>query len=90
MTDGKERSGLEQAVSTASTVKGAVKTGKAIAGLAKGAAGGPAGVAAAVFENRHTVAKVGAVLLVLLLLPVLFVLMLPSVIFGGLTAEYIN
>ncbi len=88
MTDGKERSGLEQAVSTASTVKGAVKTGKAIAGLAKGTAGGPAGVAAAVFENRHTIAKVGAVLLVLLLLPVLFVLMLPSVIFGGLTAEY--
>lgn len=72
---------------TASVIEGAVKTGKAVAELAKGISSGPAGTAAALWKNRHTVAKGAAVSGAFLLLPVLFVLMLPSIIFGGLTAE---
>lgn len=72
---------------TASVIEGAVKTGKAVAELAKGISAGPAGTAAALWKNRHTVAKGAAVSGAFLLLPVLFMLMLPSIIFGGLTAE---
>ena len=77
---------LEKGAKAAHAVRGAVKTGKAIAGAAKGAAvGGPYGaVAAALWQNRKTVAKVMAAVGFLLFLPVLFVLMLPSMIFGGL------
>ena len=44
----------------ANTVRGAVKTGKAIAGAAKGAAaGGPYGaVAGLVWGNRHLIGKI--------------------------------
>lgn len=43
----RERGALEQAASTAHTIHGAIKTGKAIAGAAKGAAaGGPYGAVA--------------------------------------------
>ena len=65
-----------------------IKTGKAIAGAAKGAAvGGPYGVAAgvAVGMSKHA-GKILAAAAVLLMLPILFILMLPSIIFGGLTA----
>ena len=77
---------LEKGAKAAHAVRGAVKTGKAIAGAAKGAAvGGPYGaVAAALWQNRKTVAKAMAAVGFLLFLPVLFVLMLPSMIFGGL------
>lgn len=70
----------------ASAVRGAVKTGKAIAAAAKGAAaGGPYGaVAGLIWENRHLVGKIILVVLAIFLLPVLFILMLPSLIFGGL------
>lgn len=83
-------SGLQEAASAASTVKAAVKTGKAIAGAAKGAAtGGPFGaVAGAAWEGRKHIGKILAVVVGLLMLPILFLLMLPSVIFGGLTADY--
>lgn len=82
-----ERSGLAQAASTAHTVSSAIKTGKAIAGAAKGASvGGPYGaVAGALWEARGHIGKIVAAVLVLLMLPVLFILMLPSLIFGGLT-----
>lgn len=83
-----ERSGLEQAASAAHTVHGAIKTGKAIAAAAKGAAvGGPYGLAAglAVAAGQHG-KKLLAAVVVVLMLPVLFVLMLPSLIFGGLTS----
>ncbi len=82
-----EKNSLSQTASTAHTIHGAIKTGKAIAGAAKGAAvGGPYGAAAgaAVGMSKHA-GKLLAVAAVLLLLPVLFVLMLPSLIFGGLT-----
>jgi len=82
-----ERSGLAQAASTAHTVSSAIKTGKAIAGAAKGASvGGPYGaVAGALWEARGHIGKIVVAVLVLLMLPVLFILMLPSLIFGGLT-----
>ena len=74
---------------TAHTIHGAIKTGKAIAAAAKGAAvGGPYGAAAglALGAGRHA-GKLLAVAAVLLMLPVLYVLMLPSLIFGGLTSS---
>lgn len=81
---------LEKGASAASTIQGAVKTGKAIAGAAKGAAaGGPYGaVAGALWANRKTVGKIIAAAAFLLLLPILFILMLPGLIFGGLTDAF--
>ena len=84
-----EKSSLSQAASTAQTIHGAIKTGKAIAAAAKGAAvGGPYGAAAglALGAGRHA-GKFLTAAAVLLMLPVLFVLMLPSLIFGGLTSS---
>ena len=82
----RERGPLEQAASTAHTIHGAIKTGKAIAGAAKGAAaGGPYGaVAGAVWGARKHIGTIAIVVIVILLLPVLFILMLPSIIFGSL------
>ena len=74
---------------TAHTIHGAIKTGKAISAAAKGAAvGGPYGAAAGLVlgAGRHA-GKFLAVAAVLLMLPVLFLLMLPSLIFGGLTSS---
>lgn len=81
---------LEKGASAASTIRGAVKTGKAIAGAAKGAAaGGPYGaVAGALWSNRRTVGKIIVAAAFLLLLPILFILMLPGLIFGGLTDAF--
>ena len=77
---------VDTAASAAHTVKGAIKVGKAISGTAKGAvAGGPYGaVAGAVWAGRKHIGKIIAVIVILLLLPVLFILMLPGLIFGGL------
>lgn len=89
MADRREDSAIGQAASTAHTAYGALKTGKAIAAAAKGAsAAGPYGAAAgALWGSRHHIGKIIAVIAFLLLLPVLFILMLPSVIFGGLTGS---
>ena len=77
---------VDTAASAAHTVKGAIKACKAISSAAKGAAaGGPYGaVAGAVWAGRKHIGKIIAVIVILLLLPVLFVLMLPGLIFGGL------
>lgn len=81
----KEQSVLSGAASAAGTAKSAIKTGKAIAGAAKGAAAGPYGMlAAGLWENRKNVGKILAAFAALLTLPVLFILMLPSLIFGNL------
>lgn len=81
----KEQSALSGAASAAETAKSAIKTGKAIAGAAKGAAAGPYGMlAAGLWENRKNVGKILATFAALLMLPVLFILMLPSLIFGNL------
>lgn len=81
----KEQSALSSAASAAGAAKSAIKTGKAVAGAAKGAAAGPYGMlAAGLWENRKVVGKVLAAIAALLILPVLFILMLPSLIFGNL------
>lgn len=81
---------VDAAASAAHTVKGAIKAGKAISGAAKGAAaGGPYGaVAGAVWAGRKHIGKIIAIIAILLLLPVLFLLMLPGLIFGGLTNAF--
>ena len=89
LNDNNEKSGLSQAAGAAQAIQGAVKTGKAIAAAAKGAAvGGLYGAAAGLVlgAGRHTV-KLFAATAVLLMLPVLFILMLPALIFGGLTSS---
>lgn len=81
----KEQSVLSRTASAAGAAKGALKAGKAIAGAAKGATAGPYGMlAAGLWENRKVVGKVLAAIGALLLIPVLFILMLPSLIFGNL------
>lgn len=88
-----ERSGLDETLSIASTsasvVKGAVKTGNAIAAATKGASvAGPYGaVAGAVWGARKHLGTIAIVLVVFLLLPVLYILMLPSIIFGSLFGD---
>ena len=89
LNDNNEKSGLSQAAGAAQAIQGAVKTGKAIAAAAKGAAvGGLYGAAAGLVlgAGRHAV-KLFAATAVLLMLPVLFILMLPALIFGGLTSS---
>ena len=80
-----EQSVLSRTASAAGAANSALKAGKAIAGAAKGAAAGPYGMlAAGLWENRKTVGKVLAAIATLLILPVLFILMLPSLVFGNL------
>ena len=78
-----EPSALSHAASAAGLAKGALQTGKTIARAAKGSAAGPYGMAAAaLWENRKLVGKIIVALATLLMLPILFLLMLPSLIFG--------
>lgn len=79
--------GLDEAVSVASNTMQAVNTGKAISAAAKGAAaGGPYGaVIGAALSAREQIGKIAAAALVLLALPLLFILLLPGIIFGSLT-----
>ncbi|MCL2775163.1 MAG: hypothetical protein FWD71_17715 [Oscillospiraceae bacterium] len=67
-------------------INSAINAGKTVSGLAKGASvGGPYGaIAAGLWQNRKTVGKIIAAVAVIFMLPVLFVLMLPSIIFGSL------
>lgn len=89
-----QKNGLSEAVETgasaAHAVRGAVKAGKAVAASAKGAAvGGPYGaVAGALWSGRRHIGKIIAAVIALLMIPVLFVLMLPGLIFGGLTNAF--
>lgn len=78
---------VEQGAGAAQAIRGAIKTGKAISAATKGAAaGGPYGaVAGALWGSRKHIGKIIAAVIALLLLPVIFVLMLPGLIFGGLT-----
>lgn len=76
-------SSLSTAANAAGFAKGAIKTGKIVSGAAKGAAAGPYGmVATALWENRNLVGKIIVGGCVLFMLPVLFLTMLPSLIFG--------
>lgn len=78
---------LEKGAKAAHQIKGAVKTGKAIAGAAKGAAaGGPYGaIAGFAWENRKLIGKIAAACCLVLAIPILFILMLPSLIFGDIS-----
>ena len=77
---------LEKSAQAAHKIKGAVKTGKAIAGVAKGAAGGPYGaIAAFAWENKALIAKIIAAVCLVLAIPILFIIMLPSLIFGDIS-----
>ena len=76
---------LQKSAQAASAVRGAVKTGKAIAAAAKGAsAGGLYGaIAAFAWENRGLILKITIAATAVLLIPVIIICMLPSVIWGG-------
>ena len=78
---------LEKSTKAAQSIKSAVKTGKAVSGAAKGAAaGGPYGaVAAFAWQNRGMVAKIIAASCLVLALPVMFIIMLPSLVFGDIS-----
>ena len=83
MSENRQTSGLEDLLNTAQKVKGAAKVGKAIANIAKGAAaGGLAGAAAEAVKSFKK--ELLIVVVVLLTIPILFLALLPTVIFGGL------
>ncbi|MDE6639292.1 MAG: C39 family peptidase [Acetatifactor sp.] len=91
--ENEQKSGLAETFETgriaAHTIRGAVKTGKAVSGVAKGAAAGPYGAAAGVlWENRSLVRKIVVIIAVLLMLPVIIIQMLPSLIFDGLSYAF--
>ena len=89
-----ETNGLSDAIQkgtgAANAIRGAIKTGQAISGAAKGAAAGGIYGAAAGFlwENRKTAGQVIIAVIAFLMLPVLFILMLPPLIFGGLSNAF--
>lgn len=87
-----KHSGLDETVSTANTIRGAIRTGKVISNAAKGAAaGGPYGAAiGALLGAKNHIGPIVAAVVFLLLVPVLFILLLPSVIFGGLTDSNVS
>lgn len=81
---------LDHGASAAHLAKGAIKAGKAVSSAAKGAAaGGPYGAAAAaLWEGRKSIGKILASAAVLFLLPVLFILLLPGLIFDGFSSAF--
>ncbi|MGN0180007.1 MAG: C39 family peptidase [Monoglobaceae bacterium] len=81
---------LQKTVQAANAIRGAVKTGKAIAGATKGAAvGGPYGAAAGfIWENRKAIGKIIIAVIAFLMIPIMLICMLPSLIFGGLEEAY--
>ena len=87
-----ERSGLDEAMDVGSSTISHLKSLKTAATFSKagyGAAlGGPFSAAiGAVIANRNQFAKILLVILSILLLPVLFIVMLPGLIFGSLTEQ---
>lgn len=87
-----QQTGFEEAMQvgavSASHIR-SLKTISTFAKTAKGAAiGGPLGAAiGAAILNRHTAAKILIVIIGILMLPILFILMLPGLIFGALTSN---
>ena len=81
-----KRSSLDDIANTAHTSDRAIRTGKAVAAAARGTAvGGPYGaVAGAVWGSKKQIGMIALVIIVVLLLPVMFILMLPSLIFGAI------
>ena len=86
-----ESSGFDEAMdvgtSTISHLK-ALKTASTITKAGFGAAGGPFTAAIGIaIANRHGIAKIIIVIIAILLLPGLFILMLPGLIFGSLMED---
>lgn len=81
---------LQNSAHAANKIRGAVKTGKAISSVAKGAAaGGPYGaITGFVWENRKRIPKIIITAIALFMIPVLIICMLPSVIFNGLKEAF--
>lgn len=76
---------LQKTMQAAQAVRGVVKTGKAIAAVAKGAAAGGVwgAIGAFAWENRKFLTKVLIAATAVLMIPIIILCMLPSVIFGG-------
>lgn len=76
---------LQKTMQAAQAVRGAVKSGKAIAAAAKGAAAGGVwgAIGAFAWENRKFLTKVLIAATAVLMIPIIILCMLPSVIFGG-------
>jgi len=79
---------IEAGMTAAHTIQAAVKIGKSISATTKGAAvGGPLGmVAGTILANSRHIGKIIAGIITLLMLPVLFILMLPGLVFGGFSS----
>lgn len=78
---------MDVGTSTISHLK-ALKTASTITKAGFGAAGGPFTAAVGIaIANRHGIAKIIIVIIAILLLPVLFILMLPGLIFGSLMED---
>ena len=80
-------SGLEEAINVGATAASQISRLKSVANIAKAAAaGGPIGAAiGAALQNRHTLMKAGAAAFSVLMLPILFLVMLPGLVFGDLS-----
>lgn len=87
-----QQTGFEKAVQVGSASASHIRSLKTISTFAKtaksAAIGGPLGAAiGAALLNRHTAAKIIIIIISSLMLPILFVLMLPGLIFGTLTSN---
>ena len=73
----------------ASTVNAGVKAGKAVAGIAKGAAvGGPWGaIISAAWSLRHTLFKILVCVCMFVLILIITIVSLPSIVFGGISGK---
>ena len=73
----------------ASTVNAGVKAGKAVAGIAKGAAvGGPWGaIISAAWSLRHTLFKILVCVCMFVLILIITIVSLPSIVFNGIIGQ---
>lgn len=81
------RSSLSETLDTGVSAASHLKNLKALSGAMKGGSmGGLWGAAiGAALQHRHTLMKATVIIIALLMLPLLFLIMLPSLIFGSLT-----
>lgn len=84
-----QQTGIDEAVSVGTSAASHLKVMKTTAALSKtavGAAAGPFGaVIGAAIQNRHAISRIIFVIIAILMIPVLFIVMLPGLIFGNLT-----
>lgn len=84
-----QQTGIDEAVSVGTSAASHLKVMKTTAALSKTAAGAAAGpfgaVIGAAIQNRHAISRIIFVIIAILMIPVLFIVMLPGLIFGNLT-----